>query len=129
LDEAGLQRLTELSHFVSETANLAPDPHQPYVGASAFAHKGGIHVAAILKAEESYQHVDPAGGNEKRVLVSEFQAGNLVYKAREFGMRRTALGGRCWDIKEMKPRFLLRGGRGVGGADAAPLAAGLPGAV
>jgi 2-isopropylmalate synthase len=85
---AGLGRLTELSRFVSETANLAPDPRQPYVGTSAFAHKGGIHVAAILKIAESYQHVDPAlVGNERRVLVSELSGrGNLVYKAQEFGL-------------------------------------------
>jgi 2-isopropylmalate synthase len=88
LSEESLRRLTELSRFVSETANLAPDPRQPYVGASAFAHKGGIHVAAILKAEESYQHIDPAlVGNQKRVLVSELSGrGNLVYKAREYGL-------------------------------------------
>jgi 2-isopropylmalate synthase len=108
LDDAGLRRLTELAHFVSETANLAPDAHQPYVGASAFAHKGGIHVAAILKAEESYQHIDPTlVGNEKRVLVSELSGrGNLVYKAREFGLE--AEGGEVRqvlaDIKDMESR-------------------------
>jgi 2-isopropylmalate synthase len=88
LDPANLHRLTELSRFVSETANLAPDTRAPFVGASAFAHKGGIHVAAIMKAEESYQHIDPAlVGNEKRVLVSELSGrGNLAYKAQEFGL-------------------------------------------
>ena len=88
LDPANLCRLTELSRFVSETANLAPDTRAPFVGASAFAHKGGIHVAAIMKAEESYQHIDPAlVGNEKRVLVSELSGrGNLAYKAQEFGL-------------------------------------------
>jgi 2-isopropylmalate synthase len=88
LSAENLRRLTELSRFVSETANLAPNPRQPYVGASAFAHKGGIHVAAILKVAESYQHVDPGlVGNEKRVLVSELAGrGNLVYKAQEFGL-------------------------------------------
>jgi len=88
LAEADLRRLTELSRFVSETANLARDPRQPYVGTSAFAHKGGIHVAAILKTEKSYQHIDPAlVGNEKRILVSELSGrGNLVYKAQEYGL-------------------------------------------
>jgi 2-isopropylmalate synthase len=83
-----LARLTEVSRFVSETANLAPDTRQPFVGASAFAHKGGIHVAAIMKAEESYQHIDPTlVGNAKRVLVSELSGrGNLAYKAQEFGL-------------------------------------------
>jgi 2-isopropylmalate synthase len=58
------------------------------VGASAFAHKGGIHVAAVMKVEHSYQHIDPTlVGNEKRVLVSELSGrGNLVYKAQEFGV-------------------------------------------
>jgi len=88
LSDDQLRRLTELSNFVSETANLASDPHQPYVGASAFAHKGGLHVAAILKVEASYQHIDPTlVGNEKRVLVSELSGrGNLVYKLQEFGV-------------------------------------------
>ena len=88
LAPADLARLTELSRFVSETANMAPDNRQPFVGASAFAHKGGIHVAAIIKAEASYQHIDPALiGNAKRVLVSELSGrGNLVYKAQELGV-------------------------------------------
>lgn len=88
LDPANLRRLTQLSRFVSETANLAPDTRAPFVGASAFAHKGGIHVAAIMKAEESYQHIDPSlVGNERRVLVSELSGrGNLAYKAQEFGL-------------------------------------------
>ena len=62
---SALRRLTEVSHYVAEVANQHPDPHAPYVGRSAFAHKGGIHVAAIAKVPESYQHVDPAAvGNE-----------------------------------------------------------------
>ncbi|HXF69180.1 MAG TPA: citramalate synthase [Thermoflexus sp.] len=83
-----LARLTEISRFVAEVANLPHDSHQPYVGASAFAHKGGIHVAAILKTEESYQHIDPARvGNVKRVLVSELSGrGNIVAKALESGV-------------------------------------------
>jgi 2-isopropylmalate synthase len=83
-----LRALTELSHFVSEMANLAPNIRAPYVGQAAFAHKGGIHVAAILKLEESYQHVDPTRvGNQKRVLVSELSGrGNIAYKAQEFGL-------------------------------------------
>jgi 2-isopropylmalate synthase len=83
-----LARLTELSRFASETANLAHNPRQPYVGASAFAHKGGIHVAAVMKVEHSYQHIDPTQvGNERRVLVSELSGrGNLIYKAQEYGV-------------------------------------------
>lgn len=83
-----LRSITKVSRFVSEMANMAHDPRLPYVGATAFAHKGGIHVSAILRNVDSYQHIDPAlVGNEKRVLVSEMSGrGNLVYKAREFGL-------------------------------------------
>src|SRR5881398_1483283 len=67
-----LRRLREVALFVAAVANLNPDAHAPYVGASAFAHKGGIHVAAVAKLPESYQHIDPAlVGNEMRVVVSE----------------------------------------------------------
>ena len=83
-----LTQLTELSYFVHEVANMTPNIHQPFVGDSAFAHKGGIHVAAVLKVEESYQHIDPTlVGNEKRTLVSELSGkGNILYKADEFGL-------------------------------------------
>lgn len=83
-----LAQLGRLSYFVAEVANLPHDTHQPYVGSSAFAHKGGIHVAAVLKNERSYQHIDPAlVGNQRRTVVSELSGrGNLVDKGREFGM-------------------------------------------
>ena len=65
LSDEQLARLTEISHYVSEVANMVPDPHAPYVGASAFTHKAGLHVAAIVKAESSYQHMEPQlVGNE-----------------------------------------------------------------
>lgn len=69
-------------------ANIAPNIRAPYVGQAAFAHKGGIHVAAILKLEESYQHIDPTlVGNQKRVLVSELSGrGNIAFKAQEYGL-------------------------------------------
>ncbi len=82
-----MQRLTTTSHFVSETANLRPFMRQPFVGASAFAHKGGIHVSAILKDSRTYEHITPASvGNEQRVLLSD-QAGksNILFKAKELG--------------------------------------------
>jgi 2-isopropylmalate synthase len=67
-----LAKLTEVSHFVSEVVNMVPDPYQPFVGTSAFTHKGGLHVAAVLKTDESYQHVPPeAVGNQRRLVVSE----------------------------------------------------------
>ena len=72
LPPASLRRLTEVSRFIAEVANQAPEPHAPYVGRSAFAHKGGIHAAAVAKLAESYQHIDPAlVGNEMRIVVSE----------------------------------------------------------
>jgi 2-isopropylmalate synthase len=87
LEAGALGRLTEASRFVAEVANQHPDPHAPYVGRSAFAHKGGIHVAAIAKVPESYQHIDPAAvGNEMRVVVSE------VSGRRNVRMRAEALG-------------------------------------
>lgn len=68
----GLEHLTELSRFVYETANLQWRNNQPFVGQSAFAHKGGMHVHAINKAANTYEHIDPAlVGNERRILVSE----------------------------------------------------------
>lgn len=83
-----LAELSEVSRFVAEVANLAHDPHQAYVGRSAFAHKGGVHVAAIRQAKESYQHVDPARvGNECRVVVSELSGrANVRALAEEHGL-------------------------------------------
>jgi 2-isopropylmalate synthase len=72
LADGGAAHLTELSRFVYETANLAHRPGQPFVGASAFAHKGGMHVHAVAKATASYEHIPPeAVGNTRRILVSE----------------------------------------------------------
>ncbi|NPA89841.1 MAG: citramalate synthase [Chloroflexi bacterium] len=83
-----LRKLTEVSRFVSELANLPPNTRQPFVGASAFAHKGGTHVNAVVKYEMSYQHIDPTlVGNRKRVLVSELSGkDNIAVKRREFGL-------------------------------------------
>jgi 2-isopropylmalate synthase len=72
LREQSLEHLTELSRFVYETANLNLRPSQPFVGQSAFAHKGGMHVHAISRATSTYEHMDPAlVGNTRRILVSE----------------------------------------------------------
>ena len=88
LPPESLARLTELSHFVSEVANLPHDKFAPFVGSSAFAHKGGIHVAAVRKNEASYQHLAPAlVGNERRTIVSELSGrGNLLEKSQQFGL-------------------------------------------
>ncbi|MCE5190737.1 MAG: citramalate synthase [Actinomycetia bacterium] len=87
-----LRLLTEVSHFVAETANLSPYPQQPYVGASAFAHKGGVHASAAARLPEAYEHVDPAAvGNLARVVVSELAGrASLVMKAAEMGIELSA---------------------------------------
>ncbi|MDF1543255.1 MAG: citramalate synthase [Anaerosomatales bacterium] len=86
-----LKLITEVSHFIAETANIAPDPHQPYVGASAFAHKGGVHASAAARLPEAYEHVDPASvGNLARVVVSELAGrASLTMKAKELGIDLT----------------------------------------
>ncbi|PJF26076.1 MAG: citramalate synthase [Phototrophicales bacterium] len=88
LPPGSLRMLTHVSRAVAEIANLAPDDHSAYVGKSAFAHKGGIHVAAIRRNVDSYQHIDPSlVGNEMRVLISDLSGqGNVLSKAEEFGL-------------------------------------------
>ena len=87
-EDGNLATLTPLSRAVAEIANLAPDTHLPYVGKSAFAHKGGIHVAAMRRNVDSYQHIVPTKvGNQTRVLVSDLSGrGNLLSKAEELGL-------------------------------------------
>ncbi|HEV58836.1 MAG TPA: citramalate synthase [Phycisphaerales bacterium] len=71
--------LTELSHFVFEVANLPPVPNMPYVGESAFAHKGGLHIDALRKHKATYEHIDPAAvGNERRFLLSELSGSSNI---------------------------------------------------
>lgn len=84
-----MERLTELSRFVSEVANVPPLSQRPFVGRSAFAHKGGVHVSAIIKNPAAYEHIDPAQvGNKRRVLVSDLSGrSNIEYKSREMGIR------------------------------------------
>jgi 2-isopropylmalate synthase len=83
-----LAELTPLSRYVAEVVNLKLDEHAPYSGHSAFAHKGGIHVAAMLKARDSYQHIDPKRvGNEMRSVISELSGrGNIVFQAQAMGI-------------------------------------------
>lgn len=83
-----MRTLTDLSRYVSELANQSPDHRHPFVGKSTFAHKGGIHVSAVLKHPETYEHIDPElVGNERRVLVSELSGGsNVLYKAKAYGI-------------------------------------------
>jgi len=80
--------ITELSRYVSELANMIPVSNQPYVGMSAFAHKGGIHVSALMKNARTYEHIRPEQvGNKRRVLVSELSGmSNLLYKCKELNL-------------------------------------------
>jgi 2-isopropylmalate synthase len=95
-----VKQLTELSRFVSEVANIPPLNQRPFVGRSAFAHKGGLHVAAIQKNPSAYEHVDPEMvGNRRRVLVSDLSGkSNIDYKTRELGIK---LGGNGYDSRRI----------------------------
>ena len=88
VEDEQLARLTEVSTYVSELANLVPHAGAPYVGASAFAHKAGYHVAGMMKDERAYQHINPGlVGNTSRVLVSELSGQrNLLMKLEELGI-------------------------------------------
>ena len=95
-----LFKLKTVSRIVSETANLVPLNSRPFVGKSAFAHKGGIHVSAIMKIPEAYEHMPPElVGNKRRVLVSDMSGrSNIEYKARELGVE---LGGNGFDSRQI----------------------------
>jgi 2-isopropylmalate synthase len=84
-----LGQLTEMSRYIAEIVNIAPDDHQPYVGRSAFAHKGGVHGAATARSSRSYQHVDPSAvGNVMRLVVSELGGkANTQLRAEQLGQQ------------------------------------------
>jgi 2-isopropylmalate synthase len=83
-----LASLTDVSHYVSEAANLPPSPYAPYVGTSAFSHKAGYHVAGLSKWPQAYQHIDPElVGNKPSMVVSELSGKrNIIFKAKELGI-------------------------------------------
>jgi 2-isopropylmalate synthase len=88
MDRENLKKILNLSRFISETANVPPVNSRAFVGKSAFAHKGGVHVSAVMKNPKAYEHISPElVGNQRRVIVSE-QSGksNIEYKAKEFGV-------------------------------------------
>lgn len=95
-----LSNLVSLSRFVSELANVSPDNKLPYVGRSAFAHKGGIHVSAVMKNEETYEHIPPESvGNRRRVLISDLSGkSNISYKSDELGISLQKYGEDVSDI-------------------------------
>lgn len=88
VSEKSVGQLTELSRFVSEIANIPPQNQRPFVGKSAFAHKGGVHVSAVLKLPEAYEHISPEQvGNRRRVLVSDLSGkSNIDFKSGEMGV-------------------------------------------
>ena len=88
LPEGSAERLTELAHVVAEIANEAPDPHQPYAGRNAFAHKAGLHVSALARRPDAYEHIPPSSvGNSSHIVVSDLAGRqNLLRKARELGV-------------------------------------------
>lgn len=91
LTEGGLRKLTDLSRLLDERLNRQPNRHQPYVGAAAFAHKGGLHVSAVAKDPKTYEHIDPAlVGNQRTIVISD-QAGraNVLARLAEIGVEVT----------------------------------------
>ena len=88
LPARNLKTLTEVSHFVAEVSNMTQRPHQPFVGASAFAHKGGVHVNAVMKNPRTYEHLDPdLVGNQRKILVSELSGRSaIVIKAKNLAL-------------------------------------------
>ncbi|MBK8946984.1 MAG: citramalate synthase [Ignavibacteriae bacterium] len=87
-DKLDVTKTTSISHFISEIMNIEPNTRAPFVGLSAFAHKGGIHVSSVLKDSRMYEHLDPKTvGNKQRVVVSDLSGqSNIRYKAKEFGI-------------------------------------------
>ncbi|WP_027390833.1 citramalate synthase [Chrysiogenes arsenatis] len=108
VSDESLRKLTRLSRSIRELANLGDWKNQPYTGKSAFAHKGGIHVSAILKDPDTYEHTKPENvGNRRRVLVSDLSGkSNIQYKVEELGLdidiNDPALQGVVDEIKELE---------------------------
>jgi 2-isopropylmalate synthase len=114
LPEGHLNRLTRIARTISEIANMTPNHGAAYVGKSAFAHKGGMHAAAVRRNVDSYQHIDPAlVGNEMRILVSDLSGqGNMLSKAQEYRLDLSSEQARrvVARIKELESRgFVFEG--------------------
>ncbi len=100
ISDENLKKLTEVSRYVSEIANLAHNHSMPYVGDYAFSHKGGVHISAVLKNPRTYEHIDPSlVGNKRRIVVSELSGrSTIIAKAKELGL----------DFKEEKAREIVK---------------------
>ena len=103
-----MERLTAVSHHIAELVNISPNPQQPYVGTSAFAHKAGLHTSAIARSRDAYEHVSPdAVGNGTRFVVSEMSGrSTLLLKAEELGLdlEGAALGDVLDTLKDLEHR-------------------------
>ncbi len=105
-----LKKLADVSQFVYELSNLEPNKRQPFVGQSAFAHKGGLHVAAVQKNPTTYEHIDPAlVGNSQRVLISDLSGrSNILYKAAKYGIdvdsNKPAVAALLQELKDLEAR-------------------------
>jgi 2-isopropylmalate synthase len=110
LEGDGIREMARIAHAISEVTNVTPDTHQPYVGFSAFAHKGGLHASAIRVDPMLYQHIDPAlVGNDMRMLVSDMAGrASVELKGRELGFdlsQNKEVIGRVTDkVKELEAR-------------------------
>ncbi|NER19596.1 MAG: citramalate synthase [Symploca sp. SIO1C2] len=102
IEDEQLAKLAQVSRLTSEVVNLAPDDHAPFVGRSAFAHKGGIHVSAVARNPLTYEHIQPEEvGNQRRIVISD-QSGlsNVIAKARSFGHELSKQDPACRQILE-----------------------------
>jgi len=88
LPDAKLKELTETSRYIAELSNMAQHANQPFVGSAAFAHKGGVHVNAVMKNPRTYEHIEPSAvGNQRKILVSELSGrSSLVFKAKDLAL-------------------------------------------
>lgn len=104
-----LNSLTHLARFAADLANLPLDPQAPFVGTNAFAHKGGLHVSAVMKRPDTYEHVDPAlVGNQRQVVVSDLSGrSNLLFKAQAMGLELD--GNQARELLEMVKHLELEG--------------------
>lgn len=119
ISDEQLKQLTSVARYVSEIANAVMPVGQPYVGNAAFAHKGGIHVSAILKDPKTYEHIQPEQvGNKRRILVSELAGqSNIIHKAQEMGLDIQASNERAREVIE-RVKVLEHEGYSFEGADA-----------
>lgn len=100
MPDGALSDITEISRYVDDVANLIPDDRLPFVGASAFAHKAGVHADAVAKNPRTYEHMDPEiVGNDRRILISSYSGGsNVIHKAQKYGVD---LGKSSPEVKEV----------------------------